>query len=235
MQWHVQELFEQVIELPPDQREAYLEGIDPSIRAEVKRLVEAEQATPGLTPSASILPQLRNSGPRAFFDGEMISHRFRIVCFLGRGGMGEVYEAEDQVLREFVALKTVRSEIVSGRHVFERFKQEIKLAKQVTSENVCRIYDLDHNNVPPFVTMELIRGKTLAERLRSNGRMTTSEALPLVEQIANGLATVCPSGPRARAAGNRVPEPSLHRQSQEFRLSYCSPLSSTICLFRKPC
>jgi len=81
-------------------------------------------------------------GPRVFAPGTFLSGRFRIVRFIGQGGMGEVYEAEDVELRERVALKTIRSHIASREDMLARFKSEIQLARKVTHPNVCRIFDL---------------------------------------------------------------------------------------------
>jgi serine/threonine protein kinase len=104
--------------------------------------------------------------PAVFSAGEKVAGRFRIVRFLGQGGMGQVYQAEDEVLGGFVALKAIRPEIASDEQTLERFKQEVRLAKEVTHDNVCRIFDLDHHNAPPFITMELLAGETLTVRLR---------------------------------------------------------------------
>ncbi len=107
--------------------------------------------------------------------------------------MGAVYEAEDLELGGHVALKTVRPETATNPRTIERFKQEIYLARKVTHANVCRIFDLFHHRLGStdgeimFVTMELLRGETLAERLRRVGRMSTRDFVPLVTQMAQGL------------------------------------------------
>jgi serine/threonine protein kinase len=107
--------------------------------------------------------------------------------------MGEVYEAEDQELRVEVALKTIRPRAREDDMALERFKREILLARRVSHPNVCRIFDLGvHLLERPggerepvlFLTMELLRGETLAARLERAGRMPSAEALPIVRQIA---------------------------------------------------
>jgi hypothetical protein len=72
-----------------------------------------------------------------FTSKQVLSSRHKIIRFTGRGGMGEVYEAEDLELQERVALKTIRPEIASDERVIERFKREIQLARRVTHPNVC--------------------------------------------------------------------------------------------------
>lgn len=142
----------------------------------------------------------RATGPVTFSPGELVADRYRIVRFIGQGGMGEVYEADDLELRQRLALKTVRPEIARDQQAIERFKREIRIARKVTHPNVCRIFDLDHHRRAPsgheitFLTMELLPGETLAERLRRTGRMSTVEALPLARQITAGLAAAHAAG-----------------------------------------
>jgi tetratricopeptide (TPR) repeat protein/TolB-like protein len=132
----------------------------------------------------------------SFAADEMLASRFRIVRFVARGGMGEVYEAEDTELNERVALKTIRFDMAADDRSVERFKREIQLARKVTHPNVCRTFDVfRHVEKGPggrtietmFVSMELLTGETLTERIRRAGRMSEAEALPLVEQMAAGL------------------------------------------------
>src|SRR6266511_934993 len=137
-----------------------------------------------------------------FHAGDILSHRFKIVQFLAQGGMGEVYEAEDLELGRRVALKTIRPEIATEPRIIQRFKREITLSLKVTHPNVCRIFDLFHHRMEwgtvdaelGFLAMELLRGETLASRLRAVGRMTSVEALPIVEQMAAGLAAAHHAG-----------------------------------------
>src|SRR6266850_4830861 len=135
--------------------------------------------------------------------GRLLAGRFKIVRFLARGGMGEVYEAEDLELGEHVALKTVRSDVGWGEQTLARFKQEIHLARKVTHPNVCRIFDVFHHiesseggpgEKITFLSMELLTGETLTERLRRTGPMTPSEARPLVRQMVAALAAAHKAG-----------------------------------------
>src|SRR5512135_2151404 len=103
----------------------------------------------------------RGSAPARLAD---LSGRFRIVRFIARGGMGEVYEAEDKVLGERVALKTIRSDVADDERSMERFLREVHLSRRVTHPNVCRIFDVFHHESLAFLTMELLPGETLADR-----------------------------------------------------------------------
>ena len=135
--------------------------------------------------------RLMKTGYTIFAAEEVVSGRYRIVRFIARGGAAEVYEAEDLELQQRVALKAVRREHVSDSVAIERFKREINLARQVTHPNVCRIYEFGHERQGRedvfFLTMELLVGETLHDRIRRRGPLTTGEALPLVRQMAAGL------------------------------------------------
>lgn len=120
--------------------------------------------------------------------GGLLENRYKVLRFIGQGGMGEVYEAEDSELHERVALKTILPEIARQDQSIQRFKREIQLAHKVTHPNVCRIFDLVFHESTIFLTMELLAGETLAQRLRRTGAMQPAEAFPLVAQMAAGLA-----------------------------------------------
>ena len=127
----------------------------------------------------------------AFAQGALLAGRYRIVKFLAKGGMGEVYESEDIELRERVALKTIRGQD-NDEKAIDRFKREIYLARKVTHPNVCRIFDLGRHvgeggSTVTFLTMELLHGMTLTSRLREQGRLAADEALPIAKQIAAAL------------------------------------------------
>jgi tetratricopeptide (TPR) repeat protein/tRNA A-37 threonylcarbamoyl transferase component Bud32/TolB-like protein len=130
-----------------------------------------------------------DSGAVRFATGAVIADRYRVERFLGLGGMGEVYEVEDLEIGERVALKTVRHEIADSPRALERLRRELQLSRKVTHPNVCRMFDLgrDAARDVTFLTMEIVRGETLADRIRGKGRMTEAEALPLLRQMAAGL------------------------------------------------
>src|SRR5688572_19007619 len=84
----------------------------------------------------------RSTDESAFQPGDTVAGRYYIRRFIAFGGMGEVYEAEDLVLRQPVALKTIRADVADDQVINDRFKREILLARKVTHHNVCRIFDL---------------------------------------------------------------------------------------------
>src|SRR5262249_1681982 len=120
-----------------------------------------------------------------------------IQALLGRGGMGEVYEARDEELEITVALKTLRvSNVDQG--VLERLRREGLLARAVWHSNVCRVYDLgshgEGNERIWFLTRERLNGTTLADRLRARGRLSSDQARRLAEQMAAGLGAAHAAG-----------------------------------------
>jgi|CXWL01.1.fsa_nt_gi tetratricopeptide (TPR) repeat protein len=133
------------------------------------------------------------AGPRppAFAAGDLLAGRYRVIRFLAEGGMGEVYEVEDQELGGRLAAKTVRTDVARQPEALERFRREIQLARRVTHPNVCRIFDLAHHRSADlesvgtiFLTMQLLIGETLASRIARGGAMAPQAALPIVRQIA---------------------------------------------------
>jgi serine/threonine protein kinase len=127
--------------------------------------------------------------------GELLAGRFKIIRFIAAGGMGEVYEAHDLELGEHVAIKAIHSEILEKPNSISQFKREVNLARRVTHPNVCRIFDLfrhkpngaEANADAVFVSMELLHGRTLAETLEQNRRITMERTLPIVKQMACAL------------------------------------------------
>lgn len=128
----------------------------------------------------------------------VLSRRYRIVRFLARGGMGEVYEAIDLELGVPIALKMLRPLVgtVSAAAI-RRFKREVLLARSIAHPGVCRIYDLgshEHGDSTYYLTMELLRGETLSRRLRSRGRLSARDAMPVVRQLCEALSAAHHAG-----------------------------------------
>ena len=126
-----------------------------------------------------------------FSPGDLLANRFRILRFISKGGMGEVYEAEDLELHEHLAVKTVLASIAANPVAIELFKREIQLARKVTHPNVCRIFDLVYDPRPSgpiaFLTMELLDGVTLSTAIEKRGSLPLDELLALSRQMAEGL------------------------------------------------
>jgi eukaryotic-like serine/threonine-protein kinase len=128
--------------------------------------------------------------------GKVVANRYRIERLLGRGGMGAVYLAHDEVLGDVVALKVISSAWAADqRDMTERFRREASAARRVSSRNVIRIHDL--GEAPGgllYISMEYFPGRTLAEVLGARGRLTPAECGDVVGQICDGLEVAHEAG-----------------------------------------
>jgi hypothetical protein len=143
-----------------------------------KTAVVPKQAGPGSPPPPS----------ERFAPGTVLAERYRIVTLLGRGGMGEVYRAEDLKLGNVVALKFLPASLQNDPASLVGFHAEVRNARQVSHPNVCRVYDIGQVNGLHFLTMEYIDGEDLASLLRRIGRLPADKALETAHQICAGLA-----------------------------------------------
>src|SRR5260370_23632371 len=103
---------------------------------------------------------------RRFLPGRLLASRYRIIALLGKGGMGEVYRADDLTLGQPVALKFLLHEAARDQALLERFKNEVRIARRVSHPNVCRVYDVGDVEGHTFFTMEYVDGEDLASLLR---------------------------------------------------------------------
>lgn len=129
-----------------------------------------------------------------FVPGTLISDRYRIVALLGLGGMGEVYSSDDLKLGQRVALKFLPEDRGRSENWRERFYAEVRMARQVSHPNVCRVYDVGENNGRLFLSMEHVDGEDLASLLRRIGRLPDDKAVEVAHQLCAGLAAAHRSG-----------------------------------------
>jgi tetratricopeptide (TPR) repeat protein/tRNA A-37 threonylcarbamoyl transferase component Bud32 len=194
VQWQaVHDVFVAALDLPQDEREAFVarESQDhPDVEHEVWRLLRLHDAASGFLETSTVSTDDFEE-PVHLTEGELIAERFVVLRLLGRGGMSEVYEARDSVLGERVALKVMRSASRDPVRRMDQFRQEVQLARRVTHPGVCRVHDVafhrGRDGQPLLVlTMELLGGETLAERLR-RGVLPASEARSIVLDVATAL------------------------------------------------
>lgn len=129
-----------------------------------------------------------------FVPGAVIAERYRIVGLLGKGGMGEVYRADDLKLSQPVALKFLPHRFLKDGAALARFHREVRVARQVSHKNVCRVYDIGEVNGQHYLSMEFIKGEELSSLLRRIGRLPSDKALQVARQICAGLAAAHDSG-----------------------------------------
>jgi serine/threonine-protein kinase len=121
--------------------------------------------------------------------GSVVGKRYRVVSEIGRGGMGAVYLADDEVLGEEVALKVIASQFASDRgELVDRFRREVSAARKVSHANVIRIHDLgEADGGLLFISMEYFAGRTLAELLEQRGALSERDLQGALGQICDGL------------------------------------------------
>lgn len=122
--------------------------------------------------------------------GVVFAGRYRIERRLGQGGMGEVFLAHDLVLAEDVALKLLPPLLAKRAGYYERFVNEVRLARQVSHPSICRVHDIGEADGRPFLSMEYVDGEDLASLLKRIGRLGAEKALELSHQLCSGLAAL---------------------------------------------
>jgi serine/threonine-protein kinase len=129
-----------------------------------------------------------------FAPGTLLAGRYRVVAALGRGGMGEVYRADDLTLGQPVALKFLPPHLADDPDRLSRFRKEVAVARKVSHPNVCRVHDLAGGDQQPFLTMEYVDGEDLASLLRRIGRVPPDKATAIARELCQGLAAVHEQG-----------------------------------------
>jgi arylsulfatase A-like enzyme len=134
------------------------------------------------------------AGSERFLPGQILANRYRMVGPLGRGGMGEVYRADDLKLGQPVALKFLPRDVERDPERLERFLAEVRLSLRVTHPNVCRVFDIDDVDGRHFLSMEYVDGEDLASLLRRIGRLPEDKAVEIARQLCAGLAAAHEAG-----------------------------------------
>jgi serine/threonine protein kinase len=204
----VAEIFAKATSIPSFQQEAFVhqQTNDPELRREVLSLLAVNlperdilerHALEWYSPEP-VFAGLEQPLPR-LLTGEVLAERFYIRAFLGRGGMGEVYSADDMELGENVALKLLPPDLSAEPAFVERFRREIRLARRISHQNVARVFDLEQDSTHPlgllhFYIMELLDGQTLGARLKLGGPISQAEAFQIARQLAAGLRAAHEAG-----------------------------------------
>ena len=124
----------------------------------------------------------------AFCQESRLSKRYRIVSLVGQGTMGEVYRADDLKLGHPVAIKILPPEFASDPKRLEFFHNEVRLSRQISHPNVCRVYDIGEFEDLHFLTMEYVDGEDLKSLLRRIGKLPSDKGAEIAQQICAGLA-----------------------------------------------
>ncbi len=199
----LEKIFQSALELEPAKRAAYLAeacGDDEALRNEVESLLVYQGAAGGLIQgaiheAAGLLP---NDTKARFTSGTTLNKRYRIIGLLGKGGMGEVYRADDLKLGQPVALKFLTEKLSQDKSMLARFHSEVSMAHRVTHTNVCRVHDIGEVTTSSgnlhFLSMEYVDGEDLSSLLRRIGRLPSDKAVEIATQLCAGLAAAHEAG-----------------------------------------
>ena len=180
------DVFLEALGQPAADRRAFVAaavGDDSALREEVDSLLAFHEDTSGESDSPE---------EREFTAGEIFAGRYRMIGRIGRGGMGDVWRAEDLVLRTEVALKLIDA---PGRDGRERILHEVRVARQITHPAICRVFDVgEADGGIVFYTMEFVSGEDLASLLRRVGRLPSDRVVDIAHQLCAGLAAAHAQG-----------------------------------------
>jgi hypothetical protein len=154
------------------------------------RTIDPDRTFDPLTgaPTLAVATPTPTAATARFAPGAIIAGRYRLVSLLGRGGMGEVYRADDLTLDQPVALKFLPDGVAVSDVRLAQFHNELRVARQVSHKNVCRLYDLGDAEGRRFLTMEYVDGEDLSSSLRRFGRMPPDKAVQIARQLCAGVA-----------------------------------------------
>ena len=207
----VKAVFEAALLLEEGEREAFVArrcGEDRLLAREVLNLLAADRESSkflevALLPRSGVCSSLTES--RLLEVDDTLCGRFRVLAYLGEGGMGQVYKAVDLELKQQIAIKVIKPDIAEIPGVLSRFKREVNATRMVTHANVCRTFDLETHSASEgkageqgapitFLTMELLIGETLAQRIDRTGPLPLEQVRIFATQIARALQAAHSAG-----------------------------------------
>jgi serine/threonine protein kinase len=193
----IDDIFQAALEREPPERAAFLNEAcagDAALREEVESLISSDEEqnhlidSPAFEVGAILLASPQKELPSGFEIGP-----YKILSLLGRGGMGEVYLAEDRRLGRKVALKLLPSDFTKAEERVRRFRQEARAASALNHPNIITIYEIGQFNQQYFIATEFIEGETLRHRLKHK-KLGLYDALDVSVQAASALAAAHSAG-----------------------------------------
>jgi serine/threonine-protein kinase len=172
---------------------------------------------------------VRSDGPGSLAVGERFAGRYDIQEVLGSGGMGVVYRAFDREVGEAVAIKALHPDLGIDPTLLERFRQELRLARRITHRNVVRTYDLGEVDGVYYITMELVRGTTVATLIREAGKLDVPATLTIGKQVCRALEVAHEEGVVHRdiKPQNLLVDPSGFLKVMDFGIARLAEQRST--------
>src|SRR6266850_2531862 len=191
----LKQIFQSALERNPAERSAFLSQAcadDPALRSEVESLISShDQAGDSIEAMAAEAATEMLADDRAIV-GKLLGH-YKVLNRIGRGGMGEVFLAQDTALGRKVALKLLRSDFTSNEERLRRFRQEAQAASALNHPNILTIHEIGQDDTLHFMATEYVEGETLRQHI-SRARMTLGQALDVAAQVASALAAAHNAG-----------------------------------------
>src|SRR5215475_12173673 len=194
-QWgQIKEIYDRAIDLSNEERESFLAEAcagDADLRREVESLLVAHEdagtflQSPAVEVAAREIVADEDTSPAPQLIGRELAN-YKIISLLGRGGMGEVYLAEDKRLRRKVALKMLPAQFTNDAERVRRFEREAKAASATNHPNIVTIHEIGQIDQTHYLVTEFVAGETLRHRL-TQGRMELMAALEVSLQVAAAL------------------------------------------------
>jgi serine/threonine protein kinase/Tol biopolymer transport system component len=193
----VKEIFNSAIKYLPEHRDMFIAQAcrgDEALRSEVESLITSHEKDgsfidePAYYAAAELLANEKSELPSGYSIGN-----YEVVSFISRGGMGEVYLAQDRRLSRRVALKLLPDAFTKDNDRLRRFEQEARAASALNHPNIITIYEIFQTNSTHVIATEFVEGETLRQRLNRSG-LSLSEALNISIQIADALAAAHKAG-----------------------------------------
>ena len=119
--------------------------------------------------------------------GSTFASRYQIIEELGKGGMGKVYKVFDQEVQAKMALKLIKPEVSADKNTIDRFRNELKIARDISHKNICRMYDLGREAGNYFITMEYVSGEDLKSFIKRARQLVVGTAIFIAKQVCDGL------------------------------------------------
>ena len=193
----VKEIFQSALERAPSERSAFLAGAcggDETLREEVESLIASHEKDGSFidSPAYEAAAELIVNEKAELKPGQVIG-AYEIISFISRGGMGEVYLAQDKRLGRRVALKLLPSSVTKDANRLQRFEQEARAASALNHPNIITIYEIREANSTLMIATEFVEGETLRQRLVGGG-LTLAEALRVAIQVADALSAAHNAG-----------------------------------------
>jgi serine/threonine-protein kinase len=220
----IETLFHAALELEAHKRHAYLAGAcvgKESLLPEVQSLLNAFESKNTLLEENAfgIGLAVLHDGSGSSMSGKSLGP-YKILTALGKGGMGEVYLAEDTRLGRNVALKFLSGELIDDERAKRQLIKEAQAVAMLDHQNICAVYGIEEYDGHSFIVMQYVEGETLAHLIRS-GKLQLAQILPLAQQIVSALAEAHAHGivHRDIKPSNIMVTPSGHVKVLDFGLA----------------